>query len=614
MPYFNVKRYLSPSEIGIFLSHVNFLLEICKNNIPVSLIMEDDAYFDDEHLSKVIKNIISTRLTGFEYVSLFKHPKQKEVKKYLDYDNDFHRIDARSWGAVSYLITLEGAKKILSSCSPIKYPWDYTINNIMEKEGSGLLIKNSPITLYDNKTFVTDGDPYSRKENIKIHVPDVKKKVAIEKIDKFYIVSIERSYEKRQENIDNLKKIIKRLYNKDVCVMGVDGRQLTSQDIEKFMIDGVLHPSPNADPSLCDLDKFIYMKKFRRFLKAGEIGCYLSAIKIWQDILENDIQNAMVLEDDVKVNIGDFENNIEIILRNAPKDFTSISFFKNLKQKHRSFIEYDDIFHMVDCETWSTMGLIISNTGAKRLINNTLPIEYPLDYSIHKYGNETQSSYLYKNIFCEYYDDISVIDASNVFNSNDRIYKIYIIGNKNINLPQLTDICKITPHVIDLSSINVELDTLCHDGVTIKNGKVFISGMNGEMTQNELKEYLAHVSIWKNIMDERRECCLIINSNAVANNPETLAEQIKITLENSPPLFNQITLSRNNNDKLVKCNEFFHYSHKNSYGLGAYILNYKGAEYLLEYSSPIRDKVDDFVHGLCSMNKTGYMTKFPLFS
>ena len=62
------------------------------------------------------------------------------------------------------------------------------------------------------------------------------------------------------------------------------------------------------------------------------------------------------------------------------------------------------------------------------------------------------------------------------------------------------------------------------------------------------------------------------------------------------------------------CYFYFHYSHKNSYGLGAYILNYKGAEYLLEYSTPIRDKVDDFVHGLCSMNKSGYMSKFPLFS
>lgn len=39
---------------------------------------------------------------------------------------------------------------------------------------------------------------------------------------------------------------------------------------------------------------------FKRPMKMGEIGCFLSHFKLWNDIIQQGYQRAIILEDDVR--------------------------------------------------------------------------------------------------------------------------------------------------------------------------------------------------------------------------------------------------------------------------------------------------------------------------
>ena len=67
MPGFSIQRYLSGSEIGCFLSHLNFWGYIVKNGIECSLILEDDANFEEIKFSEQINHIIKNTLESKKY-------------------------------------------------------------------------------------------------------------------------------------------------------------------------------------------------------------------------------------------------------------------------------------------------------------------------------------------------------------------------------------------------------------------------------------------------------------------------------------------------------------------------------------------------------------------
>lgn len=620
MPGFSIQRYLSGSEIGIFLSHFNFWVHMLQNNIGCALIMEDDAFFEEEILYREIQHLLDTKIGEFHHVSFFKHPKQINNKPYLDYDEKYHRIDARSWGAVAYLITLDGVKKLLEKSCPIRFPLDYTLNMVMEQEKKGLLLKNPPVTLCDNKSFVIGGDPLSRTGNTMIKqsptIP-IKPVKQIPQINKFYMVSIERSKKHRGDSIADIKNKINELYGEEITFMGVDGRDLTVTDIEKLMIEGIIMPSSNADITFQDKERLTYMPKFRRFIKAGEFGCFLSHISIWKDIVKNNIDYAVVLEDDVLFEKEEFEKHMKIIMENAPENFDTISMFKNKEQRNRKFLDYNDIFHSVDPETWGTVGYIISLKGAAEKLKHTAyPISFPVDYAISEHGFRTKNSYLYKTVFIDHNDEASIIDASNIYNINMKLDSVFVMGEKNGSLDTsiISDIpARYFPPRPEMANINVLLQNGIVCPQFIKDGKIWIEQENRHMTDDEIIFFLNNVEIWQTILQERKECALIINSSMKPCQGINIKEEIEKLIENRPPLFDLMLLSRNNDNKLLKCNEFFLYIHNKDYGMNAYIITYKGVERVMEFFKPLRYPVDKYVFSMCGLNKSGYMAKFPLF-
>lgn len=395
---FNIKRFLSDSEIGIYLSHTNFWANIVKNKIPYSLIFEDDSYFDDKELANTIKFIMKNKPDDkFFHVSLFRHPKQKDNKPYIRYNEHYDFIDPRCWGAVAYIISYEGAKQLLRNIFPIKVPLDYAMNNYSHQLKKGFLLKKDIITLCDNNTFI-NGDPVSRQGNNLISDDKLKtEKIEIneiEELNKAFLVTLDKSKEIGEENINKIKKTLSEL-NFDIETVGIDNKNLSREMIEKLIIDGVIEPSRNADNSLDNLDKMIYLPQFKRFLKSCEITRYLSHLEIWKNVVKNKTPYVLVFEDNVKFINNNFKDHLKTIMKKAPIGFTTISLFKDPNQLNKNFIDYNETFHMVDCDVWGTNSYILSLDGAKRLMEYCNKIVYPVDFTIHNFGNKTASSYLY---------------------------------------------------------------------------------------------------------------------------------------------------------------------------------------------------------------------------
>lgn len=97
---------------------------------------------------------------------------------------------------------------------------------------------------------------------------------------KTYIVNLERSIERKQYMIDLLQSIG---FNDYEFLKAVDGRALTPEE-------------------LCEVfDMETSFKRYGRNLSRGEIGCTLSHFKCYQTIVENNIECALILEDDISI-------------------------------------------------------------------------------------------------------------------------------------------------------------------------------------------------------------------------------------------------------------------------------------------------------------------------
>lgn len=125
-------RELLLGEIGCALSHKKIYQKIVDENIPYAVILEDDAIFDRD-FSIVVKNIMAAPLS-WELILLGHYKSNlKGLKSPISLWHR-HRITSKfllgrlvdfGFGTHGYMITLEGAKKILIELVEIHRPLDH---------------------------------------------------------------------------------------------------------------------------------------------------------------------------------------------------------------------------------------------------------------------------------------------------------------------------------------------------------------------------------------------------------------------------------------------------------------------------------------------------------
>lgn len=125
-----------------------------------------------------------------------------------------------------------------------------------------------------------------------------------------------------------------------------------------------------------------------RDLKNSEVCNYLSHLKAYKKILENNLEYAIILEDDVIIN-DDFDINLNDLINNIPKDYDCIFFGSSFKIKDLDYMTFEtstfvsDFLYKKELGTSRTAdAYIVSNKAAKKLVDNINEIALPIDFSL----------------------------------------------------------------------------------------------------------------------------------------------------------------------------------------------------------------------------------------
>lgn len=172
-----------------------------------------------------------------------------------------------------------------------------------------------------------------------------------------FVINLERNKERREFAMNQLQ----RLGFQPIIFPAVDGKKLNIEDLEKSGIykDSVAH------------------EKFSRSLSLGEIGCSLSHIYLYQKMVDENIDLAIILEDDAMF-VDDAGDRILELLEGLPQDWDLVQMIYECK-------DYSTVspgivrFRSKNCIPVSSAGYLINYSGAKKLLDEGYPIRYPAD-------------------------------------------------------------------------------------------------------------------------------------------------------------------------------------------------------------------------------------------
>lgn len=163
-----------------------------------------------------------------------------------------------------------------------------------------------------------------------------------------YVINLDSAQE-RMQKMDKQLKAINVNYSRIQAVKGTD---LTPEEI--------------ASEYSSDLNK----KYFRADLSVGEIGCYISHKNAWRKMVEENIEYAVILEDDLTIE----PNFVDIFqLADTLKKYDLIKLSDNRAHKPTQTLTLTDDFELINfnkipnCAT----GYTITLAGAKKLLART---------------------------------------------------------------------------------------------------------------------------------------------------------------------------------------------------------------------------------------------------
>jgi len=174
-----------------------------------------------------------------------------------------------------------------------------------------------------------------------------------------FVISLSEATERRER----MAKILGDLNISFEFIDAIDGRQF-------------------AMSAHVNYDRAKRLKYFGRDLKGGELGCTLSHKLAYEKMLSDNIDQAIIFEDDVVLYDG-FIDTIQAIQKcDVPYDMVRfMGRDKVLNAKQRKIIQLtDDVTLTRLCATpGGTYAYLITQTGAQKLLPHLEQIAYPID-------------------------------------------------------------------------------------------------------------------------------------------------------------------------------------------------------------------------------------------
>lgn len=193
---------------------------------------------------------------------------------------------------------------------------------------------------------------------------------------KVYIINLKKDIEKKEYMLD----LVKKYFSNYSIFEAVYGKELSTEYTNNLL-------------------DFTKMQKYlKRNLTAGEVGCSLSHIKIYEDMINNDTEKALILEDDIS-----FDNNLLEIINNIEKldlnwdiillghhtyfsrDVDTLTSFWSKKHKLSNLYNLRRPSEL----GYGTYGYLISRNGAIKLVNELEKFYKPID---HYTGNDNYTN------------------------------------------------------------------------------------------------------------------------------------------------------------------------------------------------------------------------------
>ena len=133
MPEIDVKRFqryhgknILPGEAGCYLSHLQALSVIANGRFPYAVIVEDDVGFHQD-FNKIIGKL--SEVDGWDVIKLANH-RNRIFHKMMDITDEVsigRYLHGPLGSSAAYMVTREGAKKLLDKLTPMRLPYDVAL-------------------------------------------------------------------------------------------------------------------------------------------------------------------------------------------------------------------------------------------------------------------------------------------------------------------------------------------------------------------------------------------------------------------------------------------------------------------------------------------------------
>ncbi|CAB3403472.1 unnamed protein product [Caenorhabditis bovis] len=199
-------------------------------------------------------------------------------------------------------------------------------------------------------------------------------------MNRIYMINLKR----RNERLERMRKIFAILAIDFTLFEATDGQKLDELGDEYRdyrILDGYLDPISN------------------RPMKNGEIGCFLSHYRIWQDVVKNDFEKVIVFEDDLRFAHDGMERVNDVVQDlDASKKLWDLIYLGRKKQSDKEELWVNQHRHLSTVEySYWTLGYMLSLEGAKKLLapnplKKVIPVDEYLPIMFDKHPNKTWSS------------------------------------------------------------------------------------------------------------------------------------------------------------------------------------------------------------------------------
>ncbi len=179
--------------------------------------------------------------------------------------------------------------------------------------------------------------------------------------------------ENKKKELNDTIKELNGLSDNIIRFPAVDGNELTDSQIKRVV----------SLKTYSDLDK--PRENHEVIFNKPSLGCYLSHISIYQEMLKNNYDWILIVEDDVKLNAPHFKREFNKLVSKISPD-TEVILLGYTMLRHSPKI--GNGYYIIDGLFWGTHCYLINRNGARKLLEKCYPAELQIDAYIGTMSRE----------------------------------------------------------------------------------------------------------------------------------------------------------------------------------------------------------------------------------